>query len=53
MANLLTMGTFRGIVTGVLLVLFIALIGWAWSRKRTATFDAMARMPLEEEDPRP
>jgi cytochrome c oxidase cbb3-type subunit 4 len=48
------LGTFRGIITGALLVLFVALVGWAWSRKRTATFDAAARIPLEEEeDPRP
>jgi len=43
-------GTFRGIVTGVLLVSFLALIAWAWSRRRTTSFDAAARMPLEEEE---
>ena len=47
------LGVFRGIITGVLLVLFIALVCWAWSRKRTATFDALARMPLEDEEPLP
>ena len=47
------LGTFRGIVTGILLVSFIALVAWAWSRQRTSTFDAAARLPLEEEDPRP
>jgi cytochrome c oxidase cbb3-type subunit 4 len=41
--------TFRGIVTGVLLVLFLCLIGWAWSRKRASAFEAAARAPLEEE----
>ena len=45
----MTMGVFRGIVTGVLLVLFLWLIGWAWSRKRSEVFDAAARTPLEEE----
>ena len=40
---------FRGIVTGVLLVLFLCLIGWAWSRKRARQFDAAARAPLEDE----
>jgi cytochrome c oxidase cbb3-type subunit 4 len=44
-------GTFRGIVTGVLLVLFLWLIGWAWSRKRAAAFKAAARAPLEEDPP--
>lgn len=42
-------GTFRGIVTGILLVSFLALVAWAWSRRRASTFDAAARMPLEED----
>jgi cytochrome c oxidase cbb3-type subunit 4 len=41
--------TFRGIVTGVLLVLFVWLIAWAWSKARRADFEAAARLPLEEE----
>jgi cytochrome c oxidase cbb3-type subunit IV len=45
--------TFRGIVTGLLLVLFIWLIAWAWSKRRGPAFDAAARLPLEDEDPRP
>jgi cytochrome c oxidase cbb3-type subunit IV len=40
---------FRGIVTGVLLVLFLCLIGWAWSRSRQRAFDEAARLPLEDE----
>lgn len=42
--------TFRGVITAVLLLLFIALGAWAWSRKRQETFDEAARMPLEESD---
>lgn len=45
--------TFRGIVTGALLLLFVCLIGWAWSKARRADFDAAARLPLEEEGPPP
>jgi len=41
--------TFRGIVTGLLLVLFIWLIAWAWSKRRGPAFDAAAREPLEED----
>ena len=41
--------TFRGIVTGVLLVLFLSLVVWAWSKRRRADFEAAARLPLEEE----
>ena len=42
-------GTFRGIVTAVLLVSFIGLTAWAWSKSRRDAFDAAARAPLEEE----
>jgi cytochrome c oxidase cbb3-type subunit 4 len=40
---------FRGIVTAVLLVLFVSLVIWAWSRKRAPAFDAAARLPLEDD----
>jgi cytochrome c oxidase cbb3-type subunit 4 len=46
-------GIFRGILTGVLLTLFVWLIIWAWSKSRQGSFDAAARLPLEEEGPRP
>ena len=42
-------GTFRGIVTGLLLVLFVSLVVWAWGRARKPSFDAAARLPLEDE----
>ncbi|WP_206860159.1 cbb3-type cytochrome oxidase subunit 3 [Lysobacter changpingensis] len=38
-----------GIVTTVLLVLFVAGWVWAWSPKRKKEFDAAARMPLDED----
>jgi cytochrome c oxidase cbb3-type subunit 4 len=41
--------TFRGVVTGVLLVLFLCLVAWAWSRSRKPDFDAAARLPLDDE----
>jgi cytochrome c oxidase cbb3-type subunit IV len=44
---------FRGIVTGVLLVLFLSLVVWAWSKRRKPDFEAAARVPLEEEGPPP
>ena len=44
--------TFRGVVTAVLLALFVGLVAWAWSGARKATFDAAARLPLEDGDPR-
>lgn len=46
-------GVFRGLVTGMLLVLFVSLIAGAWSKSRREQFDAAARLPLEDgEDPR-
>ena len=39
-----------GIVTAVLLVLFLVGWAWAWSPKRKAHFDAAARLPLDEDD---
>ena len=46
----LTIGEFRGIVTGILLVSFLWLIAWAWSKARKAEFEAAAREPLEEDE---
>lgn len=37
-----------GIVTSLLLVLFVGGSFWAWSPKRKPEFEAAARMPLEE-----
>jgi cytochrome c oxidase cbb3-type subunit 4 len=45
--------TFRGIVTGVLLGLFVWLCIWAWSKRRKSSFDAAARMPLEDDSKGP
>ena len=43
-------GVVRGLITLVLMLLFVALIVWAWSKGRKASFDAMAKLPLEEDD---
>jgi cytochrome c oxidase cbb3-type subunit 4 len=42
-------GMFRGLVTAVLLGLFVWLTVWAFSKSRRAAFDAAARLPLEED----
>ena len=42
-----------GIVTTVLLVLFLAGWIWAWSPKRKNEFDAAAQLPLDESRERP
>jgi cytochrome c oxidase cbb3-type subunit 4 len=38
-----------GIITAALLVLFIAGWIWAWQPARKASFDAAARMPLQDD----
>lgn len=38
-----------GIVTVVLLVLFLAGWAWAWSPRRKKTFDEAAQLPLEDD----
>ena len=47
--SVVSMGTFRGIITAVLLGLFVWLVVWAWSKGRRPAFDAAARIPLEED----
>ena len=39
-----------GIVTAVLIALFVGGWIWAWSPKRKHEFEDAARLPLEEED---
>ena len=47
------MGTFRGLFTVVMLLLFVGLVLWAYSSKRKQTFDAAAQLPLEEHGAEP
>jgi cytochrome c oxidase cbb3-type subunit 4 len=42
-------GTVRGLITLALLIAFVAIVAWAWSKRRKPDFDAMARLPLEED----
>ncbi|WP_144393651.1 cbb3-type cytochrome oxidase subunit 3 [Pleionea sediminis] len=41
---------FRGIETALLLVLFIGLVIWVYSKKRKSTFEEASQIPLNEED---
>jgi cytochrome c oxidase cbb3-type subunit 4 len=43
--------TVRTAITVLALVTFLAIVAWAWSSRRSADFDAAARLPLEEDDP--
>ncbi len=42
----------RGIILILLILGFLGITAWAWSRNRKATFDHAARLPLEEDDGR-
>ena len=44
------MSLIRGLVTLTLLILFLCLTVWAWSARRKPLFDAMARLPLEDQE---
>ena len=43
------MGTLRGLLTAAMLLLFIGIVFWAYSRRRKQDFDALASMPLEDD----
>ena len=36
--------------TVVMLIVFVAIVIWAWSGRRAADFEAAARIPLEDDD---
>jgi cytochrome c oxidase cbb3-type subunit 4 len=42
-------GTLSGIVTAILIVLFLGVWVWAYSSRRREQFNLAARMPLEED----
>jgi cytochrome c oxidase cbb3-type subunit 4 len=41
--------TFRGVVTALLMALFVGLVLWAYSRRRHADFSAAAALPLDDD----
>jgi cytochrome c oxidase cbb3-type subunit 4 len=42
-------GTLSGIVTAILIVLFVGVWVWAYSSRRRTQFEEAARLPLEED----
>lgn len=45
----MSIGTLSGIITAILIVVFIGIVIWAWSGRRKQDFDEAARLPLEDE----
>jgi cytochrome c oxidase cbb3-type subunit 4 len=41
-------GTMRGLVTLLLMLAFVGLVFWAYSKRRKADFDEMAQLPFRE-----
>jgi len=41
--------SFHSIWTVLMLVLFIGIVAWAWSKRRAEAFEAAARMPLDDD----
>lgn len=39
-----------GIYTGIMLVVFLGIVVWAWSKKNKNTFDEMSRMALKDDE---
>ncbi|MBN8412361.1 cbb3-type cytochrome c oxidase subunit 3 [Halomonas denitrificans] len=46
-------GTFRGILTGILLVAFLGLVAWAYSSRRKREFEQAANLPFADDDEQP
>lgn len=42
-------GIASGLVIAVMIVLYSGMVVWAWSARRRASFEAAARLPLEED----
>jgi len=43
-------GTYRGVYTLILLVLFLIIVYWAYSKKRKSKFDDIANSIFDEDD---
>jgi cytochrome c oxidase cbb3-type subunit 4 len=40
-----------GLITALLIVIFCAIVGWAYSGRRKQEFEKMARVPLNDDNP--
>jgi cytochrome c oxidase cbb3-type subunit IV len=44
-----TLNLLRGVATALAMLAFLSVVAWAWSRRRRDSFEAAARLPLEED----
>ncbi|GEK48883.1 cbb3-type cytochrome c oxidase subunit 3 [Halomonas pacifica] len=47
------MGTFRGITALLILIAFLGIVAWAYSRRRKKDFDEAANLPFADDDEMP
>lgn len=47
----LDINTVRGLITVILLICFIGMVFWAYSKKRKSDFNEAASLPLQDEQP--
>ncbi|MEH6456822.1 MAG: cbb3-type cytochrome c oxidase subunit 3 [Cocleimonas sp.] len=40
----------RGSILVLLLIAFLGMVAWAWSKKRHQDFEIMGRLPLDDDD---
>jgi len=50
MLELFDSNLIRGVVLILMIVAFLGIWGWAWSRNRKETFRQASMLPLEEDD---
>lgn len=43
--------TYHSIYTVVLLVIFVGIVIWAYSKRRKKDFDEASRLPLDDDEP--
>ena len=43
-------GTASGIMTGILILVFLGIIAWAYSGRRKRDFDEAAHLPFDEDE---
>ncbi|WP_311065299.1 cbb3-type cytochrome c oxidase subunit 3 [Halomonas sp. DWK9] len=46
-------GTFRGLITLILIFAFIGIFFWAYSKRRKTDFDEAAHLPFADDDEQP
>jgi len=47
----MSIGTVRGLMTLAMMLAFVAIVIWAYSKRRKAEFDEMAELPFHEYPP--